>query len=161
MSKKCAPCASRTNGGNAPAHFTIQFMGTPASSDLRALSNSAFDFGRSSTNFFCSRCMRDCRRARSMVFMSAEAEYQTTENFVWAGGLVWPRATRPRGFKLPIQSASHPTTPTDTRRDWQLIQTEPDSPECTWPSTGDSRRHAEYDQTTHPAKRAQFALKRC
>ncbi len=44
-------------------------MGTPASSDLRARSNNAFDFGRSSTNFFCSRCIRDCRRARSMVFM--------------------------------------------------------------------------------------------
>ena len=34
-----------------------------------ARSNRAFDLGRSSTNFFCSRCIRDCRRERSIVFM--------------------------------------------------------------------------------------------
>src|ERR1700733_4393576 len=45
-------------------------MGTPASSDFRARSNSAFDFGRSSTNYFCSRCIRDDRRERSVLFMA-------------------------------------------------------------------------------------------
>src|SRR5439155_27077906 len=44
-------------------------MGTPPSSDLRARSNNALDLGRSSTKRLCSRCMRDCRRLRSIVFM--------------------------------------------------------------------------------------------
>src|SRR5271169_2739738 len=69
-SKKCAPCASRTNGGNAPAHFTIQFIGTPASSDFRARSNSALDLGRSSTYFFCSRTIKEESRLRSRVLTS-------------------------------------------------------------------------------------------
>ena len=58
--------ASRTTGGNAPAHFTIQFMGTPLNKELRARSNKALDLGRSSTNRFCSRCRREWRRGRSM-----------------------------------------------------------------------------------------------
>src|SRR5713226_7230298 len=41
-------------------------MGTPPSSDLRARSNRAFDLGRSSMNFFCSDCIRNCRRSRSI-----------------------------------------------------------------------------------------------
>src|SRR5260370_9130946 len=41
-------------------------MGTPPSRDLRARSNRAFDLGRSSMNFFCSDCIRNCRRSRSI-----------------------------------------------------------------------------------------------
>src|SRR5437660_5459989 len=78
-SKNSAPCASRTNGGKAPAHLTIQFIGTPASNDLRARSNSAFDFGCSSTNFFCSRCIRDCRRERSIAFIVQKDKPQRTQ----------------------------------------------------------------------------------
>jgi hypothetical protein len=49
--------------------LTIQFMGTPASKDLPARSKSAFDLGRSSLNFFCSRRMSAAKRARSIDFM--------------------------------------------------------------------------------------------
>ena len=54
----------------APAHFTIQFMGTPASRDLRARSKRAFDFGRSSTKLLLLALhQRDCRRLRSIWVM--------------------------------------------------------------------------------------------
>src|SRR5215467_11117761 len=44
-------------------------MGTPASNNLPARSNNAFDLGRSSMNFFCSRCMSAARRVRLRDFM--------------------------------------------------------------------------------------------
>ena len=63
-SKISAPRASRTKGGKAPAHLTIQFMGTPPSSDFRARSKRAADLGRSEMNFFCSDCIKEERRSR-------------------------------------------------------------------------------------------------
>src|SRR5947209_12850899 len=55
--------------GERPRPLCHPVHGTPPSSDLRARSNNALDLGRSSTKRFCSRCMRDCRRLRSIVFM--------------------------------------------------------------------------------------------
>src|SRR5215469_4889586 len=63
-SKISAPRASRTKGGKAPAHLTIQFMGTPPSSDFRERSKRAADLGRSEMNFFCSDCIKEERRSR-------------------------------------------------------------------------------------------------
>src|ERR1700751_5419746 len=52
---KCAPFALFTNTGNAPAHFFIQFIGTPPSSESCAVLYSAADFGCSAANRFVSR----------------------------------------------------------------------------------------------------------
>ena len=41
--------------------------------DLRARSKRALDLGRSSTNFFCSRAMRDCRFSRLIAGMDVKA----------------------------------------------------------------------------------------
>ena len=50
-----------------------QFMGTPARSDLPARSNSALDFGRLSAKSFCSRCMSELRRLRSMYLDGSQS----------------------------------------------------------------------------------------
>src|SRR5579863_3702307 len=52
---KCAPFACVTKTGKSPAHFFIQFIGTPPSSDFSARRYSSADRGCSATNRFASR----------------------------------------------------------------------------------------------------------
>jgi hypothetical protein len=47
-------------------------MGTPESNDFLPRSKRAFDFGRSFTKRFCSRCIRDWRRVRSGKAMALQ-----------------------------------------------------------------------------------------
>src|SRR6516165_1628645 len=63
-------------------------MGTQPRSDLRARSKSAFDFGCSVMKRFCSRSMRDLRRARSIGGMGApgmRAEFTKSPKFKRVG----------------------------------------------------------------------------
>src|SRR6202030_3693651 len=80
------------NGGKAPAHLIIQFMGTPPRSDFPARSNKALDLGRSFTKRCCSRCIRDFSRCRSIDFMvwiilTTEDTESTEENRVTSSAL--------------------------------------------------------------------------
>src|SRR6516225_2767293 len=70
-SVKCAPFAFVTNTGNSPAHFFIQFIGTPPSSESCARLYSSADCGCSATNRFASRSCSFFSLFRSMVVIYA------------------------------------------------------------------------------------------
>ena len=62
----CAPLASASAGGNPDAHFAIQLIGTPASSERLVRSNSARERGCSAAKSARSAAVRSARRARSI-----------------------------------------------------------------------------------------------
>ena len=66
-SVKRAPEASATKTGNAPAHSTIQCIGTPASSERPARAWSACERGCSATKRSSSRARSRASRSRSTV----------------------------------------------------------------------------------------------
>ena len=66
-SAKRAPSAQSTKTGKGPAHLTIQFMGTPSSSDALARSCRARERGWASVKRRSSAAIRSARRRRSMI----------------------------------------------------------------------------------------------